>query len=97
MEFDTNIMYNLAVIEILENASNEQFNKLLAVMKCDVIQDIRDLAKYLLSHVSSYVDDNYIIHIKPDDWFYPQFKVANMEMLLFIAENLLTQKISRFG
>ena len=56
-------------------------------MNCNRTQAVCDLAEYLSNHVSSYVDDGYIIHIEPNDWFYSQYKTVNISMLLFIAKN----------
>lgn len=84
---DMVIAYKLAVERILENASEEQLKELATAMECDEEQVAWNLAEYIADNVKSYVDDDYIIHIEPDTWDYPQFKVVNMEMLLIIAKN----------
>lgn len=87
MEFDTETMYELAVAKVLKQATAEQLDELVTTMNCNRTQAVCELAEYLSYHVSSYVDDDYIIHIKPNDWFYPQYKTVNISMLLFIAKN----------
>lgn len=87
MEFDTETMYELAVAKVLKQASAEQLDELVTAMNCNRTQAVCDLAEYLSNHVFSYVDDGYIIHIKPNDWIYSQYKTVNISMLLFIAKN----------
>lgn len=87
MEFDTETMYELAVAKVLKQASAEQLDELVTAMNCNRTQAVCDLAEYLSNHVFSKVDGNYTIHIKPNDWFYPQYKAVDISMLLFIAKN----------
>ena len=87
MEFDTETMYELAVAKVLKQATAEQLDELVTAMNCNMTQAVCDLAEYLSNHVFSYVDDNYTVHIKPNDWYYPQYKTVDISMLLFIAKN----------
>lgn len=87
MKFDTETMYELAVAKVLKQATAEQLDELVTTMNCNRTQAVCELAEYLSNHVSSYVDDDYIIRIKPNDWFYFQYKTVNISMLLFIAKN----------
>lgn len=87
MEFDTETMYELAVAKVLKQANAEQLDELVTTMNCNRTQAVCDLAEYLSNHLFSYVDDNYTVHIKPNDWFYSQYKTVNISMLLFIAKN----------
>ncbi len=86
MEFDTETMYELAVAKILKQATAEQLDELVTAMNCNRTQAVCDLAEYLICNTSSYVDDDYIIHIKPYSRFYPQYKVTDISMLLLIAK-----------
>lgn len=87
MKFDTETMYELAVVKVLKQATDKQLDELVTAMNCNRTQAVCELAEYLSNHVTSYVDDDYIIHIKPNDWFYSQYKTVNIPMLLFIAKN----------
>lgn len=86
MKFDTETMYELAVAKVLKQATAEQLDELVTTMNCNRTQAMCDLAEYLICNTSSYVDDDYIIHLKRFSRFYPQYRTVCISMLLLIAK-----------